>query len=80
MNRPDFYEGIHPQLDCDIAAKRREEYMQKLEAREQLWRDYVAFLEKADKMPYDMALIHGWRCPDEDVERGKQFREKLNIP
>lgn len=31
MSRPDFYKGIHPQFDCDIAAKRRKEYMDLLE-------------------------------------------------
>jgi len=31
MTRPDFYNGIHPQLDADVAARRREAYMVKLE-------------------------------------------------
>ncbi len=32
MTRPDFYKGIHPQLDCDIVAQREGEYMARLEA------------------------------------------------
>lgn len=31
MRRPDFYAGIHPQFDCDVAAQRRNDYMTKLE-------------------------------------------------
>ncbi len=31
MTRPDFYEGLHPQLDCDLANKRKLEYMTELE-------------------------------------------------
>jgi len=31
MTRPDFYEGLHPQLDCDLVAKREDAYMTKLE-------------------------------------------------
>ncbi len=32
MTRPDFQEGLHPQLDCDLVNRRKIEYMTKLEA------------------------------------------------
>ncbi len=31
MKRPDFYKGIHPQLDCDIVSMREGNYMTLLE-------------------------------------------------
>lgn len=54
--------------------------MAELEARDQVWRDYVAFLAMAEEGPCEIAAIHGWRCPDEHVEQGRQFREKLGLP
>lgn len=33
MKRPNFQEGLHPQLDCDLVNKRKIEYMTKLEER-----------------------------------------------
>ena len=57
----------------------RKERNAELETREQLWRDYIAFLKVANQGPATMAHVHGWRCPDEDVKRGEQFRKDLGI-
>jgi hypothetical protein len=38
---------------------------------------YVEFLNEANESPISLAFVHGWRCPDEDIRRGREFRERI---
>lgn len=48
MTRPNFYEGIHPQLDPDIAERRRDDYMAELEQQRD---DLHSALERIVQLP-----------------------------
>lgn len=54
----------------------------KIEALERqiaLWKEYHAFLNKSMEGPIALAWIHGWRCPDDEVKKGADFRAKLGF-
>jgi len=40
-------------------------------------KEYIDFLNKANEAPISMAWIHGWRCPQEDIDKGNELREKI---
>ncbi len=39
--------------------------------------EYLQFINEANEAPISNAYIHGWRCPEEDIEKGKKFREEI---
>ncbi len=38
---------------------------------------YIEFMVKANEAPISNAWIHGWRCPQEDIDKGAQFRQRI---
>lgn len=40
---------------------------------------YIEFLNTANEGPITMAHLHGWRCPEADVARGKEFRKRIGL-
>ena len=38
---------------------------------------YVKFLNEVNENPIAIATIHGWICPQEDMDKGIEFREKI---
>jgi HD-like signal output (HDOD) protein len=38
---------------------------------------YLEFLEEANHGPIGMALAHGWRFPQADVDKGAKFRKRI---
>ncbi len=43
------------------------------------WREYVEFLNTANEGPITMAYVHGWRCPEADVQKGQELRTALGV-
>ena len=43
----------------------------------ELYDEYLAFLYEANRGPVGMAYVHGWRCPDEDVKKGQEYRDRI---
>ena len=39
--------------------------------------EYLAFLDKANKGPIIIAHVHGWRCPQQDIDKSKQLRDEI---
>lgn len=39
---------------------------------------YIAWLNEANNGPISLAYAHGWRCPQSDIDKGKQFRERIS--
>ena len=52
-----------------------EEAIKKIE----IYKEYITFLNEATKGVYGLALCHGWSCPQEDIDKGAEFRKKLGI-
>lgn len=52
-------------------------YAAGVEAAIKEYEGYLAFLDQANNSPIMMAFVHGWRCPDADVEQGKAWRDRL---
>ncbi len=42
-----------------------------------LWQEYAAFLNIANEAPIRIAHAHGWRCPDEEVQAGQHYRDRI---
>lgn len=40
-------------------------------------KEYIEFLNEANKAPVSIAAAHGWVCPKEDIDRGVQLREYI---
>jgi len=38
---------------------------------------YLEFLNAANETPISIAHNHGWKCPDSDIQKGIEFREKI---
>jgi hypothetical protein len=45
----------------------------------ELWREYANLLCDASQSPISLAWAHGWRCPDELIQRGNELRVALGI-
>lgn len=41
------------------------------------FRDYLAFLDKANEGPILNAAVHSWKCPQSDIEEGKRHRAMI---
>ena len=39
--------------------------------------EYIVFLNNVNEGPISLAWIHGWKCPKEDIEKGKQLRKEI---
>lgn len=39
--------------------------------------EYIAFLDKANAGPISNAFVHGWRCPQKDIETGDRLRKEI---
>jgi hypothetical protein len=39
--------------------------------------NYLKFLNMANNAPCSIAYAHGWKCPDEDIEKGIAFRKEI---
>ena len=61
---------------ADSFAKRADD----AELQVELWREYHAFVNKANEGAITLAYVHGWRCADEDVAKGVEYRKRLGIP
>lgn len=53
------------------------EYGASLEALINEYEAYLEFLNEANEGPIGIAYVHGWRCPEVEVQRGKDFRLRL---
>ena len=40
--------------------------------------EYIAFLHEAMESPISMARVHGWSCPQKDIDKGEQFRKEIS--
>lgn len=38
---------------------------------------YIEFLNKTSQQPTLIASAHGWKCPQEDIEKGIIFRKQI---
>lgn len=38
---------------------------------------YVDFLNEANRGPISLASVHGWRCPQADIDKGVAFRQRI---
>ena len=38
---------------------------------------YELFLSDANEGPIGMAYVHGWSCPQKDIEQGERFRQEI---
>ena len=41
------------------------------------YEEYIGLLTEAEAALMSFAYIHGWRCPEDLVERGKECRAKI---
>ena len=39
--------------------------------------EYIEFLGKANAGPISNAFVHGWRCPQEDIDTGERLRKEI---
>lgn len=39
--------------------------------------EYIEFLNNANEGPIVMAALHGWACSQKDIDRGKEFRQRI---
>ena len=51
--------------------------LEKAEKVIKLYEEYLEFLNKANEVPYSIALVHGWRVDKKDINKGKEYREKI---
>ena len=71
--------------DYILREKYRAELLSRLTAGEEaikkieIYKEYITFLNEATKGVYGLALCHGWSCPQEDIDKGAEFRKKLGI-
>jgi len=40
---------------------------------------YIQFLNQANESPIKIASIHGWECPKEDIDKGNEFRQSIEL-
>ena len=43
----------------------------------ELYEEYLAFLNMANQAPTQMAYIHGWRCSEEVIKKGAEYRKRI---
>lgn len=43
-----------------------------------LYDEYIDFLNAANETPVTIACIHGWRCQEQDVKKGVEYRLKID--
>ena len=76
-------EIIHKQIErikeLELALKESRQLYADAKGKIETFKEYLQFLYKANEGPISMAHAHGWRCPKEDIEKGEDFREKLNL-
>jgi hypothetical protein len=41
------------------------------------YEEYIQLLAEAEAALMSFAYVHGWRCPEDLVERGKECRAKI---
>ena len=39
--------------------------------------EYIQFLNDANEGPIGLAHVHGWRCPQTDIDRGVEYRQSI---
>jgi len=39
--------------------------------------EYIEFLNKANESPINIASAHGWKCSQQDVEKGQRLRDEI---
>lgn len=39
--------------------------------------EYIAFLDEANHVPVSVAYVHGWRCPQKDIDKGERLRMEI---
>lgn len=56
-----------------------EAYMetQDLKKKMKLQEEYIKFLEEECERASLAASVHGWKCPDDVLKKGEEFRAKL---
>jgi len=42
-----------------------------------MYDEYLGFLQKSSRSAVLIATAHGWAATQEEIEKGKQFREKI---
>ena len=45
----------------------------------EIYGEYLDCLNKSNMGAITMAWVHGWRCPQEDIDKGEEFRKRLGI-
>ena len=43
-----------------------------------LYEGYIEFLGNANQGAVTMAYVHGWRCPQEDIDKGLEYRKRIS--
>ncbi len=43
----------------------------------EIYKQYLECLNKSNSGAFIMAHIHGWKCPQEDIDKGIEFRRLL---
>lgn len=69
---------IVSRVGCN-ACPGKDELIAALRAKLALWAEYHEFAAEADKPAYLSATLHGWKCPQEDVDKGADYRKRLGI-
>ena len=41
--------------------------------------EYLEFINKANESAITIAWVHGWRCPEADMQKEQEFRERLGL-
>ncbi len=44
-----------------------------------LYDEYLEFLNDANEAPISIAHNHGWKCPKEDIDKGEDFRNRIEF-
>ncbi|MDZ4341324.1 MAG: hypothetical protein U1E51_02670 [Candidatus Binatia bacterium] len=61
----------------NLAEEKVKELKALLEKTGKLYDEYIDFLHKANESPITTAFVHGWRCPEEDLQKGEQYKREI---
>ena len=73
-------ERAHLRKIADERAANETDAMDALERETELrkcWEEYAKFLSTTMDGPVGVAHVHGWGCPEADVERGQELRDRI---
>jgi hypothetical protein len=73
------YNALHCEAAAYARANAAEERVRVLENEIALWREYEQFLLEQNEVPIRIAAAHGWCCPPDVFERGREHRKRLGI-